>query len=422
MFEKALFIFSLYLPLQLAISPSASIDLASVRVIILLLFLFWLSFGLLKKKVVFPVSPASLFLYSFLFFATFSLFFAENPSWGIRKLLFLLLIFPIYFIFYDANQRGWSLKISRGLVYGSLAVSLIGLVQFFSQFLFGIERVYAFWEKFIAPLFLGTAFSQAVLEHSSWLVNISGQTVFRAISVFPDPHMFSFYLGMTAPLSLALYFQTKRREKFFLLAFFIICLTLLLTFSRGGYLGLIVSSAVVLVYLFRNAHLDSHVFGRMIFGILLIIGLLYSIAPLRTRFLASFDFEEGSNHGRIELWRKALQTIRKNPLGVGIGNLPLSFVPTASYRDPIYAHSLYLDITAENGIPALLSFLATLILILRSLIRSARNNVLHLGLLASLSFFSAYSLVETPLYSVHIFPLLLILLALSYPYENSKNN
>lgn len=421
MFKKILFLFSLYLPFQLAINPTGGIDLASVRVLIILLLFCWLFIGLLQKKLLIPTDPVSLALYSFLFFASFSLFFAENPAWGIRKLLFLLLIFPVYFIFYDASRKNWSLKISRGLVYGSLGVSLVGLVQFFSQFIFGIEKVYAFWGKSVAPVFLGNAFSAAVLEHPSWLVNVSGHTIFRAISVFPDPHMLAFYLGMTAPLALAIYFQTKRQEKKILSAFFIICLTLLLTFSRGGYLGLSVALTIIILSLLRSTLLSSHAFTKIVFSTLLLIGLLSTITPLKTRFFASFDFAEGSNRGRIELWSKALQTIQKNPLGVGIGNLPLAFVPTASYRDPIYAHSFYLDIAAELGIFALLSFVSVFFFALRSLWYSAKNNVFSLGLLASLIFFVAYAAVETPLYSVHIFPLLLILLSFSYVKTPSKN-
>ncbi|KKT93289.1 MAG: hypothetical protein UW95_C0024G0002 [Parcubacteria group bacterium GW2011_GWC1_45_14] len=209
MSEKILFLFSLYLPFQIALNPSASVDLASVRVLIILLFLFWLSSGLLKKNLTLPVDRGSVLLYSFIFLAAFSLFFAENFSWGARKLLFLLSIFPLYFLFFDAGKKNRTLKLFRGLTYGSFAVSIVAILQFFSQFVFGIEKVYAFWGHYITPLFLGNAFSSAVLEHPSWLVNIGGKTVFRAISVFPDPHMLAFYLGMTAPLALIIHFSSK---------------------------------------------------------------------------------------------------------------------------------------------------------------------------------------------------------------------
>jgi len=418
MLQKILFIFAIYLPFQVALNPLPGIDLASIRLLIVAIFLFWLFWGLYRKNIRIPTDPISVSLYCFLFFASFSLFFAENPLWGTRKLLFLFSIFPILFFFRKIEME----KIFSGLVYGSFAASLVGLAQFFAQFIFGIEKIYSFWGKFITPVFLGNAFSASVLEFPSWLVNIAGKTVFRAISIFPDPHMFSFYLGMTAPLALALYFHHKKEKKFFLLAFIFILLALLLTFARGGYLGLLASILTLAIYLLKNARLDSHNLAKTIFISFVIIVSFFSIEPLRSRFLASFDFEEGSNRGRIEMWTQALATIKEHPMGVGIGNLPLAFVPTASYRDPIYAHNLYLDIAAELGVFALLSFLAALLFSFRAFAKTSQKHILFLGALLSLSFFATYSLVETPLYSVHILPLLLILLSLSNTYESAKNN
>ncbi|KKT93290.1 MAG: hypothetical protein UW95_C0024G0003 [Parcubacteria group bacterium GW2011_GWC1_45_14] len=167
--------------------------------------------------------------------------------------------------------------------------------------------------------------------------------------------------------------------------------------------------------------LNPHFLIRALLGVLLLLSSLYAIEPLRTRFFASFDFQEGSNRGRIELWTKAVQTISEQPFGVGIGNLSLAFVPTASYRDPIYAHSLYLDIAVELGIPVLLVFLALLFTSFQNILRLSRTSPAFLGLLASLSFFATYSLVETPLYSVHVLSLLLILLSFSNSHEFSKN-
>lgn len=422
MFKKALFIFSIYLPFQLATNPTDSLDLASVRLLIPLFFLCWLFLGLYKKNLRIPTNPASLFLYSFIFLSFFSLFFAENISWAIRKILFLISIFPTYFIFQNAQKEKSTLNIIEGLVYGSFAVSVVGLIQFFSQFFFDLDKILAFWGTYIIPLFLGNNFSAAVLEYPSWLVNISGQTLFRAISVFPDPHMFAYYLGMTAPLSLALYFYHKRKMVFYLWAFCIIFITLLLTFSRGGYMGFSVAVIFALSYILINSRQSFQIALKAIIVSLVLAGLLYSINPLRTRFLASFDFEEGSNRGRIELWEKTSSVILENPWGVGIGSLPLSISPTATYRQPIYAHSLYLDIAAEMGIFALFYFVTSLILFCIFLYRSAQNNFLHLAILSSLIFFATYSIVETPIYSVHILTLLLILLSFSNPDEYSKNN
>lgn len=422
MLKNILFVFSLYLPFQIALNPFPSIDLASARILVLLIFFLWIFIGLYRKKLVISLSLSSLFVFSFLFFSAFSLFLANNPAWGLRKLAFLLSIFPIYFVFSSLkNNPEWVLKIFRGLIYGSVTAAIIGILQFSSQFVFGLEKTLVFWGKHIAPIFLGNTFSQAVLENSSWLVNLSGKTIFRAISVFPDPHMFSFYMGMTAPLALAIFYHHQFQKKIYLFYFFIIILANLLTFSRGGYLALILTVFIFAIFSIKS-FLKNTKSLLSIFLFLMLFVFMFSISPIRNRFLASFSLQEGSNSGRIEMWSQALKSLRQRPLGVGLGNFPLEVKPTASYRDPIYAHNLYLDIATEIGLLGLLSWLALVFSVGYKLFIQSKENVIYFGLLASLSIFSIHSLVETPLFSVHILSLFLILISLTNARKTSPNN
>jgi len=50
MLFKLLLILSLYLPFQLALNLAPGIDLASIRILILILFFLWLAQGLKNKK------------------------------------------------------------------------------------------------------------------------------------------------------------------------------------------------------------------------------------------------------------------------------------------------------------------------------------------------------------------------------------
>ena len=121
--------------------------------------------------------------------------------------------------------------------------------------------------------------------------------------------------------------------------------------------------------------------------------------------------------------RQAASVITAHPLGVGIGMYSLSIKPDANYREPIYAHNLYLDIAAELGIPAALVFIAFLFLVFKNFWQAAPKNQFFVAGVASLAIFSIHSLVENPLYSVHVLPLLLILTALgSALYSYEKNN
>ncbi len=114
------------------------------------------------------------------------------------------------------------------------------------------------------------------------------------------------------------------------------------------------------------------------------------------------------------MWKTASQVVADHPFtGVGLGNYSLAVKPSASYREPIYAHSLYLDIAAELGLPALLVFLTLITHAGISLYRKSKEEPFLLYPFISLIVFFTHSLVETPLYSVHIFPLFLVILAMS---------
>jgi O-antigen ligase len=124
--------------------------------------------------------------------------------------------------------------------------------------------------------------------------------------------------------------------------------------------------------------------------------------------------------GRIEMWKEAVGIIKNNPLGVGLGNYALEIKATADYREPFYAHNLYLDIAAETGMLNVIIWIALIIFSVKSFIKKAKDNIVWLGGAVSLIIFSAHSLFETALFSVQVLPFLLIIIALSATKTNEK--
>ncbi len=405
MLFKLILIFCAYLPFQIALNPGAGVDLASSRVFILLAFFAWLVGSLKRKKLSIQNSRTNFFLASFLFLSLFSVVVSKNSDWSIRKLLFLFSVFPLYFVIADlVSTKERMLKLVKYLVWGGFFVAALGIVQFASQFIFGLERTYQFWANYVSPLFLGQNVTQAVLKNPSWLVNISGSTYLRSIATFPDPHMLSFFLGMLLPFALGLFLVSKK--KIYLFVSFVILLADLLTFSRGGYLGLFSGGLVALILLLGKMK-KRHKLGVVAFAFVL-TGLLLVPGPISQRFFSSFNWKEGSNQGRIETWKKASEVILKHPLlGVGIGNYPLEISATADYRDPIYAHSNYLDIAAETGILSLLAWLGFLGSLFFTFIK--RKDFMFFCAAISIVIFSAHSLVETSIYSPVVLALFLII-------------
>ncbi len=417
----------------MALNPVEGVDLASARIIVLAFFLVWLAESLRKKKIIVRKSLITLFLLSFLFLSLFSLFFAENLFWGIRKALFLLSFFPFYFVIggLDWNKE----EIRRAIkfwVLGSAIMSVIGIAQFFLQFWMGAGKMIVLWQKFLTP-FLGKSFAAAVFEYSSWPVNISGETFFRATAFFPDAHMFSFYLGMSFFLALGLWRGEEKKffQKVFLISAFLILTADLLTFSRGGYLGLAVGSLVfggreIIFFLGKKEKTEKKKLLGLVAGSFLLIFLLLFFTPIGKRTFSSFDMNEFSNTERIKNWKQAVEIIKENPwVGTGLGNYSLAIKPSAEWREPIYAHNLYLDIVAEAGILGGLAFVALLTEGIFAFMKKARANAreksfyyLYFGIVASFVVFSVHSFFDSALYSVHILPLLIFLLSLgSAPSE-----
>ena len=508
-FNQVLFLLILYIPFQIALNISAGIDLASGRVFILYLFAVWIIKSLAEKRFVIRFNLQTLLICLFLFVAIFSMLQAWDADRAFRKILVFLSIFPLYFIITSlsisslnkvgtrqylvstarglnkvgtrqclvstarglgvvVNKNNYIYKILNALIISGFVLSLIGIAQFALQFIIGIDPIINFWSKYVSPVFYGNTFGAEVIANPSWLVNIGGVTVLRAFSLFPDPHMFSFYLGLLIPIVFAIVLcdscwlhcvrpvggsveskcklfakrfhsharpaggpkgtmePTSQNDKcaFFnskLLYFILITMLLaeLLTFSRGGYIGMIAGIGVTIILLWRYISFNKKIILGLATGILILF-LSFTNQSIVNRFLSSFDFNEGSNIERIKNWNQGYEMFADNFFtGVGIGNYSIYLYPTVEYRTPIYAHNLYLDIGAEMGIFALLVWLLLIGITIWQLFKTGKRSkdvfsrALSFGLIGSLIWFSAHSFFDTPIYSPTILAIFVVIISLA---------
>jgi len=422
---KWLFLLIIYLPFQIALNPRPAFDLASLRVFIILLFVVWLAKALITKSWIGWVCSKnlqSIGLFLFFILAGFSLIGAENVSWGLRKIIFFLSIFLLYFLTV-ALVDNW-LKVKKvifALTGGAGLIALIGLGQFIAPFVFGLERVYGFWAVNIVPIFSGFNLGAMILAYSSWLVNVDGQVILRAFSLFSDPHMLSFYLGLILPLVVVLLGASKRHLPTFYILYFLLFTVLLLTFTRGAYFAIIVTFLVLAGLFWRYLKAKK-------IALLLCLSLLIFIIPITSiadRFYSSFDMSDGSNVGRLEMWQQASLAGLEHPWqGVGLGNYSLLVDPNFGYRNPITAHNLYLDIFSEIGIFALIVWLVLILGTMGQLFWQIRitkgsdfnkgQTIIRIGLIGSLVYFSVHSFFETSIYHPPILALFMIILGLSF--------
>jgi O-antigen ligase len=135
----------------------------------------------------------------------------------------------------------------------------------------------------------------------------------------------------------------------------------IVTFSRGGFLGLVASGLLMMRRLGRKNRAATTT--AMVFGII----LLFAVAPgayssrLSTIFNSGGDLT-GSSSQRTEILKRSIWVALRYPLfGVGIGNF--------HHKSPrnLETHNAYTQVAAEMGLPALAIYLLFLIYPLKRL-------------------------------------------------------
>lgn len=413
MVELFFVILFLSLPFQFALNAGDDIDLAAVRILIPALFLMWLIRGLAKKNIWISNQPQTWFLLAFLFLALASLFGGLDFSKGARKALYLLSIFPVYFVASDLVRNSeLRLNAVRAIWAGGTLAAAVALAQFSLPFFLGIDKTLELWKR-LAGFFWGNSFGKLIVENPSWLVNVSGDTWMRAFGFFPDPHVFSFFASLCFFAGLG-YFAWERNKSRKIIAGageIVMLISIVLSFSRGAYLGLISGGLFLLVVLiFRS----SHRLKAAIVGFVFAAALFAAFSGnLRSRLYSTFNLREGSNVERMENWRQGLEITKDHPLlGVGLGNYSSQIDPASGNRSSIYAHNLFLDIAAETGILNGIFFVS---IILFSIWRNVRNkNVIGLGMAAGFTGFFVHGIFDTPIWSPQVMAVFLAMLAIEF--------
>ncbi len=191
---------------------------------------------------------------------------------------------------------------------------------------------------------------------SSWIDEEKFETITsRVVATFDNPNVFAEYLVLAIPL-LGAYclWEKKYLKKFALIGVIgIMGVCLLLTYSRGGWIGMIL--AVVLFALLK----EKRLLGFLVV-VLLAIALI-NPANIMDRFVSALDFTESSNSFRIDIWSGALAMLKDFWYrGVGIGITPFQkLYPNymKSGTPAVHSHNLFLQMIVEMGIVGFLCFL-----------------------------------------------------------------
>jgi O-antigen ligase len=163
------------------------------------------------------------------------------------------------------------------------------------------------------------------------------------------------YSGMIMPISLffvVLWLTEKRRA--WLASGVLAAFALVLTFTRGAWLGWLAGAATFIGLRQRRWFLYAIP--------IVIVGLLLSPLSIFARLVSVFDTRQSSNLDRVRMVQAGVEMIRDHPIvGVGPGNIkeiyPLYRLPDAPRTKVPHLHNNPVQIWAERGIVCFLAYL-----------------------------------------------------------------
>lgn len=178
-----------------------------------------------------------------------------------------------------------------------------------------------------------------------------------------DNNSFALALNMILPLLVG--FAIVEKEKIVRIAAAVaaaLCLlTILFTFSRGGFLTLVVVGGL-LIWRSQRRILVAGLLALGLAGFLLFTSDRVTEQYVeRAQSIQNYE-EDGSAQGRINAWRTSWRVFLDYPLtGVGPNNLAAVFQRYQPGEDRFrVAHNAYFQLLAECGLPALLLFLGAI--------------------------------------------------------------
>ncbi len=227
----------------------------------------------------------------------------------------------------------------------------------------------------------------------------------RVYSVFGNPNVLAEYLIMIIPISISLFWYSKRIHKKLIFAGTsgILILSLVLTLSRGGWLGFAFSALVFVLLVER----------RLLLSIIPIVvgGVFFLPQSILNRIMSIGNFADSSNAYRLKMWQITLDIIKDHPIaGVGFGHLPFkeTFETYIRTMPTYHAHNTYLEIAAELGIPGLIAFLFLLFIVFKYGIKLLVNQedkyirIMAAGLFSGLAGLLVHGAVENVIYLTKI--------------------
>ena len=319
------------------------------------------------------------------------LFFLYKTTLGTDYIKLLAPFFILfYFVVVNAVKDEKSLNILLHIfVFSATIASIYGLHQY----------VY------------GDLYSQAWLDK-----NMFESIKMRVYSTFENPNVFGEYLLLVGPINFSFLFEEKKILKK-LIAFGMLSintLTLILTFSRGCWLGILFAIAILLIVIDRRF---------ILLGILaLLVAPFVLPETIISRFTSIGNMGDTSTSYRVAIWMGTIAMLKDYWFsGIGLGITSFNKVyPIYAYAGTTaqHSHNLYLQLMVENGIMGLVMFLGIIYNFFKEMIISLvkKKKILLVGIMSGMVGFLVQSMTDHTWYNYRVVLIFWMVVAFGVSY------
>jgi len=305
--------------------------------------------------------------------------FGERPKgWEKPVILFgLLSLTGVFSLFYSpVPDRVWErlLDDAKDILIALIVVILLQKGIMFRRVLWTLITVgFILGTLSVFQYFTGT-FNN---DYGGFAISLEHQITdtvddYRSTGPIGDPNFFAQIMVFLVPISLERFFHEKKTalRLISLWTFAASILTVIFTYSRGGFLALVAGLLIILIYFPpKGFQIPLIIISLVVFIALLPPNYVERLSTLTEFFQprTTLRIEERSLQGRLSENLTALEMIKSNPLfGVGLSSYnylfpqyskKLGLALVATERE---AHNLYLEVAAETGIIGFVVFIFVL--------------------------------------------------------------
>lgn len=418
-FFGPILVLSLMIPLNLTLA-SDRLTFYSYDLAIGAVYILWFWEILQGKRSLPQLRRREIPILSMLVWFAISGVWGTDPVTSLDALLFYLRMFLIYFYVANRTDERLALKPLLGSLLLLIAVeSSVGFIQYATRTNFGS-----------IPDLVGKSIGVArtiPLEPGSY-----DGSLFRVRGTLAYDTQLACWYELLLPLALSLALTvSKPRDKIFLLGLFGVgTVGIILTFTRGGWLGLALSVIMIVLLFNRRRILTLRPLVQFV-GLVILLGAL--LLPLwgviSGRLFASVPKTEVV---RARLNEVALKMVVDYPIfGLGLDNFAsqsLNYGLSQEFAaSEAKVHNLFLAVASETGIMGLILFLW----VVSNLVQAALEATEHpnplvaataIGIVAGTAGILAHGVVAWGLLTYVVYPLFWLLMgtAFALQYEYAK--